>query len=141
MIPLTTCLDLSFQATPSSVRKARAAVGEVVSGLVRDKRLVDDVRLCVSEAVSNVVRHAYGTRRGGAVDVRVEREDDELAVVVRDEGMGLRASGGRAKAGGFGLKIIERVASRHTIETKPKAGTEIRMVFALGPAASDSSDG
>ncbi|MBA2642339.1 MAG: ATP-binding protein [Actinobacteria bacterium] len=140
MTPLTTCLDLSFQATPSSVRKARAAVGEVVSGLVRDKRLVDDVRLCVSEAVSNVVRHAYGTRRG-AVDVRVEREDAELAVVVRDDGMGLRASGGRGKAGGFGLKIIERVASQHTIETKPKAGTVIRMVFALDPPAYHSSDG
>lgn len=134
----TTFLELSLRATPSSVREARNAAGEVVAGFTASNRLVDDVRLCVSEAVTNVVRHAYGTKRG-SVDVVVEREDDELVVVVRDEGMGLTASGRRGKPGGFGLKIIDKVASRHTIESAPSTGTEVRMSFPLGTQASSSS--
>lgn len=106
------------------------AVGEAAAEHVESDRLVDDVQLCVSEAVTNVVRHAYGTKRG-TVEVVVRREGDDLVVAVRDEGMGLTASRRRGKPGGFGLKIIDKVASRHTIASAPKTGTEVRMVFAL----------
>lgn len=133
-----TCLELSLAATPSNIRTARVAVGEAAAEHVESDRLVDDVRLCVSEAVTNVVRHAYGTKRG-AVEVVVEREGDELVVAVRDEGMGLTASRRRGKPEGFGLKIIDKVASRHTIESAPKTGTEIRMVFALDTSGSPDS--
>ena len=135
MTPITTCLELSLRATPSSVREAREAVGKVVANLVSDNRLVDDVGLCVSEAVTNVVRHAYGTKRG-SLDVVVEQDGDEVAVVVRDEGMGVTASSRRGKPGGFGLKIIDKIASRHTIESAPKTGTAIRMLFPLETPAS-----
>ena len=84
-----TCLALSLPAVPASVRKARVSVGETAACLGANQRVVDDIRLCVSEAVSNVVRHAYGTRPGD-VDVVVEREDKNLRVVVRDEGQGMR---------------------------------------------------
>jgi len=131
----TTCLELSLRATPSSVREARNAAGEIVAEFTVSDRLVDDVRLCVSEAVTNVVRHAYGTKRG-SVEIVVEREDDELVVKVRDEGMGMTASNRRGKPAGFGLKIIEKVATRHTIESAPKTGTKIRMAFALGTKSS-----
>lgn len=134
-----TCLELSLTATPSSIRRARVAVGEAAAEHIESDRLVDDVRLCVSEAVTNVVRHAYGTKRGD-VAVVVERKGDELVVAVRDEGMGLTASRRRGKPAGFGLKIIEKVASRHTIESAPKTGTEIRMIFALDtPGSPDSA--
>ncbi len=129
-----TCLDLSLAATPSNVRTARVAVGEAAAEHMQSDRLVDDVRLCVSEAVTNVVRHAYGTKRG-AVQVVVEREDGELVVAVRDDGMGLTASRRRGKSDGFGLKIIDKIATRHTIASAPKTGTEIRMVFELEAAA------
>ena len=129
-----TCLDLSLAATPSNVRTARVAVGETAAEHIQSDRIVDDVRLCVSEAVTNVVRHAYGTKRG-AVQVVVERENDELVVAVRDDGMGLTASRRRGKSGGFGLKIIDKIATRHTIASAPKTGTEIRMVFELEAAA------
>jgi len=131
-VPRTaTCLELALPAVPASVRRAREAVGEAVASAVGDHRLADDVRLCVSEAVSNVVRHAYdGARRGGA-EIVVEREDAELKVVVRDTGKGV-TPGKRAKSGGFGLKIIDKLTSTVTFTSKPDAGTEVRMVFPIG---------
>ena len=134
MTTITTCLALSLPATPPSVRKARVSVAETAARLGASKRVVNDVRLCVSEAVSNVVRHAYGTRRG-AVDVVVERENADLYVVVRDAGHGMRRDAAKRRTtGGYGLKIMDAIAERLTITTVPEAGTEVRMTFSLAGA-------
>ena len=132
---IATCLALSLPATPASVRRARVSVGETAARLGASERVIDDIRLCVSEAVSNVVRHAYGTRRGD-VGVVVERENGDLSVVVRDEGQGMRrrTSGSSRTTGGYGLKIIDSIAERLTITTAREAGTEVRMTFSLRSA-------
>jgi anti-sigma regulatory factor (Ser/Thr protein kinase) len=115
------------------VAKARNAVGETISELGISERAADDVRLCVSEAVSNVVRHAYGSRRG-EVEVVVEHENDELDVVVRDAGKGMTKAHREGRLGGYGLKIISKLARDYTIASKPNAGAEVRMTFGLDQA-------
>jgi two-component sensor histidine kinase len=104
-------------------------VARIATRLDAADRVVDDVKLCVSEAVTNAVRHAYASQ-SGMVDVAVERSGDELAVVVRDEGRGL-AKLARKGTLGFGLRIIEGVALRSEISTGPNLGTEVQMFFAL----------
>ena len=123
----TTCLNLRLPAVPASIRKAREAAVSAVSGL-RDSRLADDVRLCVSEAVTNVVRHAYGRQRGD-VEVVVERDDGEVSIFVRDEGRGMTKSEREGRSGGYGLKIIEKVTAHHEIRSSSKSGVEMAMVF------------
>jgi anti-sigma regulatory factor (Ser/Thr protein kinase) len=110
------------------VQKARDAVATVVSSLLGRKRVADDVRLCVSEAVTNVVRHAYG-RDGGEVEIVVERENGEVSVVVRDTGKGMTKAEREGRVGGFGLKIIAEIADRYRIDASPKGGVELEMVF------------
>jgi anti-sigma regulatory factor (Ser/Thr protein kinase) len=124
----TTCLDLRLPAVPSSVQKARDAVAAVVANLLRGTRAADDARLCVSEAVTNVVRHAYG-RGGGDVEIVVEHEDGDVSVVVRDTGKGMTKAEREGRVGGFGLKIIAKIADRHRIGTTPDGGVEVEMVF------------
>ena len=122
-----TCLDLTLPAVPGSIRKARDAAASSVAKVARGQRLADDVRLCVSEAVTNVVRHAY-VRGTGDVDVVVERDDGELSVVVRDTGRGMTKAQRDGRIGGYGLKIIEKVADRLRIQST-NAGVEVEMVF------------
>lgn len=124
----TTYLDLRLPAVPSSVQKARDAAAAAVANVVRGNRLADDVRLCVSEAVTNVVRHAYG-REGGDVEILVEREDDDVSVVVRDTGKGITKAERDGRVGGFGLKIIAEIADRFRISTTPNSGVEVEMGF------------
>jgi anti-sigma regulatory factor (Ser/Thr protein kinase) len=124
----TTCLELKLPAVPASVRKARNAVGDTVSKLSASERVADDIRLCVSEAVSNVVRHAYGTKRGD-VEVVVAQAPREVVVVVRDEGKGLTKAHREGRLGGFGLRIIARLTRRCRITSSPNAGVEMEMVF------------
>ena len=125
-----TCLELALPAVPTSVRHARDAVGEVVANVAGDERLADAVRLCVSEAVTNVVQHAYSGGRRGDAEIVVEQEGGHLNVVVRDTGNGVTPAK-RTKAGGFGLKIIGKLTSAYTFTSKPDAGSEVRMVFPL----------
>ena len=123
-------LVFSLPAVPASVRRARASVGKAAAGLGASERVVDDIRLCVSEAVSNSVRHAYGAQ-GGEIQVAIERDNGDLVVVVRDEGQGMKRAKPRGTVGGYGLKIINSAAKRLTITSAGITGTEVRMKFAL----------
>jgi stage II sporulation protein AB (anti-sigma F factor) len=130
-------LSLSLEAVPVSVREARRAVVDAVVPLGVDERELDDIRLCVSEAVANAVRHAYDGE-GGDVAVVVEEGDDELLVAVRDWGGGV-ARVGRGD-GGYGLKIIERLATRIELDSDADTGTEISMAFPLSTRSSNASN-
>ncbi len=66
----------------------------VLSGLCRlgpvDDETVADLKLAVTEACSNSVRHAYGEDGSGLVSIRYELGSDSLAVEISDAGRGFR---------------------------------------------------
>jgi serine/threonine-protein kinase RsbW len=66
----------------------------VLSGLCRlgpvDDEMLADLKLAVTEACSNSVRHAYGEDGSGLVSIRYELGADSLAVEVCDSGQGFR---------------------------------------------------
>jgi anti-sigma regulatory factor (Ser/Thr protein kinase) len=121
-------LELSLPAVPTSARKARVAVAEAVAGLGVEQRVVDDVRLCVSEAVTNAVGHAYNADVG-TVDVKVVDREPGIVVVVRDFGSGVmsspRSNGSRA----FDLAIIGAMTDDCALSSVSGAGTKVSMAF------------
>jgi anti-sigma regulatory factor (Ser/Thr protein kinase) len=123
-----TQLDLRLPAVASSVRAVRNDVAELAAHLGAEDRVVDDVRLCVSEAVTNVVRHAYGST-DGTLTVHAGVVDDELVVVVRDHGIGM-AQPGQTRMGGHGFHIL-RTLTRLSVASSPREGTEVTMAFPL----------
>jgi two-component sensor histidine kinase len=130
----TTYLELALPAVPASVRRARIRVAETVTSIAETDRVVDDVMLCVSEAVTNAVRHGYGAAGKGTIEIVVVRVDGELEVVVRDSGVGFDKAEKGESTGGFGLGIIAKLAKRHNVKSTPE-GTEISMAFELGRGA------
>ena len=125
----STCLDVSFPATHASPQLARDRVGQLIARETASPRLQDEVRLCVSEAVTNVVRHAYGTDKG-MIALLVERIDGMLCVTVRDAGFGI-VGPPLDETRGFGFEIIRRLATRVSVVSAPGQGTEIVMSFEL----------
>ena len=122
-------LEMSLPAVPVSVREAREAVADTAARFGSSPPVVDAVRLCVSEAATNVVRHAY-VDGNGEIRINVAGTEDELTVVVRDDGVGLTRFHEEGELG-HGLRIIEQLALRYSISSAPNHGTELRMVFAL----------
>jgi len=117
------------------VRQALRSVGETVAA---ERELLEDAELAVTEACANAVEHAYG---GGEGDVFVTftPHEADLVVIVRDEGIGMpdeiRSSEGR----GFGLSMIEGIATR--MDVRGGDGTEVEMQFPLGRSEIETVDG
>jgi anti-sigma regulatory factor (Ser/Thr protein kinase) len=99
-------------ATVESVAEARRAVRRFARGLDVD---VEGVVLAVSEAVANVVLHAYSKDHPGVIDLTAMAAPDELAIVVRDRGRGMAAPSVHPGAG-FGIEIIRRLAQSVAVD-------------------------
>ena len=130
---MLTRLELSLPAVPASIREAREAAARLTADLGASTLVVENVRLCVSEAVTNVVRHAYGAEGG---DVRLLAKYDRGAVMVDvyDEGVGLS---GFHRDGdlGHGLRIIEQLSDRCSFSSALQVGTHVEMRFELASAS------
>lgn len=92
-----------------------------------------DVALAVSEALSNVVMHAYVGRGGrGPMRIRIGKTDHRFLVEVEDVGIGLRPRLD-SPGGGLGLALIATLAAELELLSGPAGeGTLVRMAFAIG---------
>ena len=109
-------------------------------GQVRDigEDSMADLKLALTEAVSNSVRHAYGASGGGHVDVTYELAQDRIGIEVIDDGEGFDPDeapsfeGDELSEGGLGIAIIRSIADEFEIDSAPgKRGSRLRFVKRL----------
>lgn len=106
---------------------AAAAADHGLAGLPLER-----FELALSEALTNVVMHAYcGAGEPGPVCVEVERDEDEVRVTVADEGSGMVALA-ENRGLGMGLGILATAADCCEIRTRRGHGTRVLLGFALG---------
>jgi anti-sigma regulatory factor (Ser/Thr protein kinase) len=121
----------SFRAVPAAVTEARHAARDLADRLGADPELRTSIALCVTEAVSNVVRHAYRhDREPGTVEVVARRPTGSVSVTVTDAGCG-PAPRPDSPGAGFGLGIIGQLASWMRVHRLSPQGTELCMRFDL----------
>jgi anti-sigma regulatory factor (Ser/Thr protein kinase) len=121
--------DETVPAIPASVPRIRAALAAHLRAAGVPRSVVDMVKVAVSEAVSNVVVHAYiGRDRPGPVHVTAYVSDDTVHVSVRDEGLGT-APPRKSPGAGLGIPLIAEVATSMRMTQSPGDGTDVRMRF------------
>jgi anti-sigma regulatory factor (Ser/Thr protein kinase) len=127
-------LDVRLPAVPGAASDARRAVHAVAASQVADGYAVT---LAVSEAVNNVVAHAYRDRspdvEPGTVHVTVTVDGDELLVAVCDEGVGM-APRSDSPGVGLGLPIIAALADRFEVQ-QLTGGTRLLLGFRLAASS------
>jgi serine/threonine-protein kinase RsbW len=110
-----------------------------LSGLTRMRPLedetVNDLKLAVTEACTNSVRHAYGDG-GGSVDIVYELHDDRLVVEVSDDGTGFDPDeleeSGELTEGGLGIAIIRALVDDFEVAGRlDGGGSRLRFVKLL----------
>ncbi len=123
-------LEVSMPAEPGAVRLMRTEVLRWFREQpVRDDGLASAIALATSEAVANVVRHAYQGDIHGRVELDASLGDDDILIRVCDRGLGLTARSDEAH-NGLGLPVIGRVSNGTTVASD-EAGTTVSMRFAL----------
>jgi anti-sigma regulatory factor (Ser/Thr protein kinase) len=122
-------IELSVPARPESVAAIRRLLGGVGESLGLREAAVEDLRLAVTEACTNVVRHAYGEGARGPIEISIRPDHGAVHVVVADRGRGIGPSPDTAGPG-LGLPLIAAVADSVQIQQRPGAGSRVAMSFA-----------
>jgi serine/threonine-protein kinase RsbW len=128
-------VTLRIPAKPEYITLCRLAL----TGLAQLREIADDVmadlKLALTEAVSNSVRHAYGPGGDGHVEVTYDLHPDRLAIEVVDDGDGFDPdeapsfNGDELSEGGLGIAIIRTIADEFDIQSQlGRRGSRLRFV-------------
>ena len=102
-------LDTRFDAAPAAASGARAALSALDGKL--DPHVLEDLRLLVSELVTNSIKHS----ETASLRLRVTIAGDVVRVEVTDTGRGFvpaPAAPNHERVGGWGLYLVDRLADR-----------------------------
>ena len=128
---------LSVPARAEYIALARLALSGLADIADLTEEQVADLKLALTEAVSNSVRHAY-TDEVGLVSIAYELTGDALAVEVVDDGQGFDPErpapleGEELTEGGLGIAIIRSIADEFVLQSQPGVrGSRLRFVKRL----------
>jgi serine/threonine-protein kinase RsbW len=137
-VALSRLVRLTIPAKPEYITLSRLALAGLSRVRAFSEETLADLKLALTEACSNSVRHAYG-EGDGHVDISFELFDDRLIVEVADDGTGFELadeSGDGAadelSEGGLGIAIIRSIADEVEITGGPDGrGSRLRFVKLL----------
>ena len=134
--PAECAIRLSIPAKAEYVSLARLALTGLSRVRALDDETLADLKLAITEATSNSVRHAYADGRG-TVEVVYDLQPDRLVIEVSDDGEGFAYDEQPALAdrdaelteGGLGIAIIQAISDEFELGRRPD-GRGSRLRFA-----------
>ncbi|HOP79797.1 MAG TPA: ATP-binding protein [Armatimonadota bacterium] len=130
-------VELRVPCKPEYVRTVRTLIAEIADSVPLSPQDIEEVKVAASEAVANIVRHAYGNSADSApVIVRCCRSNGMLVVEIIDRGIGFCVPAAseapppdvsRKKEGGLGIILIRNLMDSVDYWSQPNLGTRIRM--------------
>ena len=128
-------LKLDIPAKADYVVLGRLALTGLMKPHGFSEDAIADLKLALTEACSNSVRHAYeGT--DGHVHLTFATYDDRVTIEIRDDGVGFdpaevmtaaagNLAGGCYSEGGLGISIIRAVVDRFELRNQPHGGASL----------------
>jgi serine/threonine-protein kinase RsbW len=136
---MTDTLKLSVPGKPEYVGTVRLAVSSLANRAGFDIEAIEDIKVAVSEACSNIVCHST-LGEDSLYEVICEIGDDRLSILVEDDGVGFDVNKipepdlEDLKSGGLGVFIIRALMDEVDVSSEEGTGTRIKMVKYLPEA-------
>jgi len=124
-------VSFKIPARPENVAVVRQALSGLADSMRLENAVLTNMKVAVTEACANVVVHAYEDQ--GDLELEIVPRDEELTVVVRDEGKGFRPRVSTAEDASWrlGMPLIASLTDALEVGRGPRGrGTEVRMKFA-----------
>ena len=128
---------LTIPAKPEYITLGRLALTAIAGVRPVSDETLYDLKLALTEACTNSVRHAYENGREGSVEIVYELQPDRLVIEVGDEGAGFEpleggnGHEGELEEGGLGIEIIRALADDVEIGAREEGGSRLRFVKLL----------
>lgn len=134
-------LFIKVDATPNSVGFLRSVVGAFVAQVNPSMDTISDIKTAVSEAVTNVVVHAYNSENVGEISVFARLKDKTLHIEICDNGIGIAdvdkaltefyTSKSEEERSGLGFTIMQSFMDNLSVTSIPEKGTRVQMSKSL----------
>ena len=124
---------LTIPARAEYISLGRLALSAIAGVRPLSDETLHDLKLALTEACTNSVRHAYADGREGEVEIVYQLDSDRLVVEVGDEGSGFEPTNGSdghpdLEEGGLGIAIIRAVTDEVEIGRREDGGSRLRFV-------------
>ena len=127
-------LELSFLSRAENVSLARLLTAALAAERELTLAELDEIKVAVSEAVSNAIIHGYRGREDRYVRLSLELDADTLKVTVRDDGVGmadveqaLRPNWSGSGRMGLGFAFMHSFMDRVEVESALGLGTTVTL--------------
>jgi serine/threonine-protein kinase RsbW len=126
-------IRLTIPAKAEYITLGRLALSALARVRPFTEETLSDLKLALTEACTNSVRHAYRDGRAGMVEIVYRLEPDRLEVEVTDEGDGfspeeIALEEGELTEGGLGIAIIRAVTDDVDFGERAQRGSRLRFV-------------
>lgn len=126
---------MEFLSLPENVSLARVAVASFVAQRDLTISELEEIKVAVSESVSNAIIHGYKQQKDRIVRITATMFEKELEIVVEDEGDGIEnveramqpAFSTDPERMGLGFVFIKSFMSDVKVHTSPGKGTSVIM--------------
>ena len=133
-------VTMQFKSIPENVSLARVLVASVAAQLDMTISDLEELKVAVSEAVSNAIIHGYENNPEKTVELEIISFDEELIITVTDYGVGIAdvkqalqpAFTTDNERMGLGFVFIQSFMDKLEFESKPNQGTKVIMSKSLG---------
>ena len=140
---MSNSMELKFKASISNELLARQAIVAFISPINPTYEEIGEYKTIVSEAVSNAIIHGYKFDASKDVYLKATIYDDEVEIVVRDYGVGIKnleeartphyTTRPDLERAGMGLTIIDTLSDSFSISSVEGMGVKlvIRKKYSL----------
>jgi serine/threonine-protein kinase RsbW len=127
-------VELKIPCKPEYLRTVRFLVEELAGSGSLSPDAIEEVKVAASEAVANIIRHAYGPEGSTQpVFLKFCHKPGRLVIEVIDRGIGFTVpkdgqTPDLSREGGLGIILIRSLMDKVEYKSKPNMGTRIRMM-------------
>lgn len=132
-------IKLEFSSKGENVALARITIAALVSQLELTLNDLEEIKVAVSEAVSNAVIHGYGNQPDGLVTVIGILQGEKLILEIIDQGVGIPdiekamepAYSSDPERTGLGFVFMQSFMDEVKVESQVNKGTKITLTKQL----------
>ncbi|WP_424767405.1 anti-sigma B factor RsbW [Paenibacillus sp. sgz302251] len=136
-------ISLTVPARPEYVDIVRLTLFGIANKAGFTYEEIEDMKVAVTEACTNVILHAYSNQHNGMIELRFELESEGITIRIKDEGSSFKYEYAEHKAaalhdkelsevtaGGLGIFMMHALMDR--VEVFSERGTEVILTKLFG---------